>query len=1146
MKTCSLISIVCLAVSSSSDEPTPSFSREIRPLFVKYCLQCHNQKSAKGGFSLETVAALRKGGDSGPAIVPGDPDKSRLVRMLEGKDKRLMPPKRSKQPTAAEKALVRLWVAGGAKVDRDDSVTALPPIAPKKRLPSPITSLAYHPQGKWLAVGGYEQVQILDAKNGTVLWQVGGQTNAVTALAFSPDGKWLAVASGVAGESAVIQLYPATKPATAAKSLPGHKDLIQALAWHPKKPVLISAGYDRLIKIWDVASGKEKGTLTDHSDAVYGLAFSPDGSHFASASADRTVKVWNAEDGKRLYTLGESTDWLYTVAWRPNANEVAAAGVDQSIRVWRIGPNGPKLVHSTYAHEAPVTSLLYSPDGKSLYSLSEKGTAKKWDASRIMERQVYPTQREAVLAFAVRPDGKQLALGRFDGALLLLEAHSGKLQMQPLPAKPKAPVLKSMTPKSIRRGTVQRVVILGEHFDENIRFSLSLPNCRLSTRTIASSDRAEVDVQVPASAPAGIYLLTASNEAGTSNQLSVAVDLFEQISETEPNDTISQRQKVTVPVSLAGLLNRMGDIDYFGFSLKAGQEVGVQVVTSDAGQFDPVLRLTNEDGDVVATGNEGLLGYRSEQTGVYVLSIRDRQFRGGMKQSYRLHIGNIPIVTGIFPLGGQKGQKVEVQLRGVHLGRQSVLVPIPGDAPIGTMVPISFSTPFGPPLGKPQLVVGEFPEVVRGPIPVPGTANGVLIGCKKQTWRFHARKGERLIIETHSRRLGMPMDSFLEILDADGKPLPRATLRCLAKTYTTFRDHDSVQPSIRIEAWDDLAVNDYVYLNGELLRIRQLPRNPDDNCVFFSEGGRRRGELGTTPSHHSVNEPLYKVAIHPPGKTFPPNGLPVFTLYWRNDDGGLGYDKDSRLFFDPPEDGTYHVRVSDTRGQTGMLMAYRLTIRPPRPDFRIRFSPKNPTVWSGGAAPIDVIATRIDGFEGAIEVRLENVPPGFSAPVTHIPAGEESTSFALWADAGATFSPSSPPLAVVATATINGTEVVRRATGLRPKIASNPSIVTEVDQPEVVIQPGKSSHLTVTVHRSKDFTGRVPLDIKGLPHGVRVLNVGLNGILITPAETRRRIVLYAEPWVEETDHPFVVVARREDKRTQFAARSVLLKVRAKK
>jgi len=121
-------------------------------------------------------------------------------------------------------------------------------------------------------------------------------------------------------------------------------------------------------------------------------------------------------------------------------------------------------------------------------------------------------------------------------------------------------------------------------------------------------------------------------------------------------------------------------------------------------------------------------------------------------------------------------------------------------------------------------------------LPVPGTANGRLAKAEADVWRFRAKKGERLVVEVQARRLGSPLDSSIEILDAQGKPVPRAVLRGTAKTYTTFRDHDSASPGIRIEAWSELAVNDYLLVGDELVRIRELPRNPDDDCQFFSVG----------------------------------------------------------------------------------------------------------------------------------------------------------------------------------------------------------------------------------------------------------------------------------------------------------------------
>jgi hypothetical protein len=596
-----------------------------------------------------------------------------------------------------------------------------------------------------------------------------------------------------------------------------------------------------------------------------------------------------------------------------------------------------------------------------------------------------------------------------------------------------------------------------------------------------------------------------------------------------------------------GKIGQAGATETFRFDASSGQEVGVQALSGLPGsKLQPILKVHDNHGQLLAESSTGLLGFISPRAGTYALSIRDQEYNGDPSFSYRIQIGPIPVVLAVFPLGMQRGSGAEVQLEGVNLGAaRRVRVKVPPDAAVGSRLPVPVDVPGGPVLGKPTVVVGDLPETETSekPLAIPGLANGRLkTAGAEDTWRFPARKGEALLVEIAARRLGSPLDSVIEITDDQGRLVPRATLRCLAKTYTTFRDHDSSSSGIRIETWNDLGVNGYLLLGSELLRIRALPKNPDDDCQFFTEGSQRRGYLGTTPTFHPMGEPMYKVALHPPGTPFAPNGLPLVTLYYRNDDGGGSLGKDSQLIFEPPADGTYRVRVRDTRGEGGPLHSYRLTVRPPRPGFSLRLSPTKPSISKGSALPITVTADRTEGYEGPIELRLEDLPPGLNAPATTIPAGENSTSFALFASADATIPATAKPPQLVGWASIGGQEVRHTVAGEEPVLIAPGDLVTTTGQGEVSIRPGGQVRLTVAIERRNGFTGRVPIEVRGLPHGVRVLDIGLNGILITPRETTRTIVLYAEPWVEPTRHPFVVFARREGKNTEHGARSVLLRV----
>src|SRR5262249_12534672 len=131
-----------------------------------------------------------------------------------------------------------------------------------------------------------------------------------------------------------------------------------------------------------------------------------------------------------------------------------------------------RIAHSIFAHEAAILRLSYATDGKTLYSLGEDRTVKAWDTARMVERRVYPRQTEAALSLAVRPDHKQLALGRYDGVLLLLGEATGQTQSQPLPIRPK---LSQVQPAAGQRGRTVRITFQGQDLETVSAVTSTLP-----------------------------------------------------------------------------------------------------------------------------------------------------------------------------------------------------------------------------------------------------------------------------------------------------------------------------------------------------------------------------------------------------------------------------------------------------------------------------------------------------------------------------------------------------------------------------------------------------------------------------------------------------------------------------------------------
>jgi hypothetical protein len=144
---------------------------------------------------------------------------------------------------------------------------------------------------------------------------------------------------------------------------------------------------------------------------------------------------------------------------------------------------------------------------------------------------------------------------------------------------------------------------------------------------------------------------------------------------------------------------------------------------------------------------------------------------------------------------------------------------------------------------------------------------------------------------------------------------------------------------------------------------------------------------------------------------------------------------------------------------------------------------------------------------------------------------------------------------IVGHASINGQDLVRTANsfgGADPglqlvSVIPPPDVVVTTDSREVSLEPGKEATVTLHIQRQNGFKGRVPCDVKNLPPGVRVVNVGLNGVLVTEDQSSRTFTLRAEDWAQPVEQPIYVVATVESNSpTMHPSAPVLLEVAPRK
>jgi WD40 repeat protein/tRNA A-37 threonylcarbamoyl transferase component Bud32 len=219
---------------------------------------------------------------------------------------------------------------------------------------------------------------------------------------------------------------------SANSTLTGHLDTVWAVAIDPDGKTLISGGFDKTIKLWNLNTGKLLQTLTGHADAVRAIATSPDGKIMASGSGDKTIKIWNLQTGELLRTLpaDPSTNTghsgpVWSVAISPDSKTLASGSYDGTIKIWNLATGN--LIRTLPDHYDSVWSVAISPDSKTLASGSYDGTIKIWNLATGAVLHTLSTHTDTVRSVAISPDGKTLASGSWDKTIRLWNLQTGDL-----------------------------------------------------------------------------------------------------------------------------------------------------------------------------------------------------------------------------------------------------------------------------------------------------------------------------------------------------------------------------------------------------------------------------------------------------------------------------------------------------------------------------------------------------------------------------------------------------------------------------------------------------------------------------------------------------------------------------------------------
>ena len=245
----------------------------------------------------------------------------------------------------------------------------------------------------------------------------------ISSVAVNSSGEWLAFGAKKLGQLLVWEWQSESY----ILKQQGHYFDMNTLAYAPDGQTIATGGDDGKIKIWSTHTGFCFITFSEHTAPVSSISFAKHGHVLFSASLDGTVRAFDLVRYRNFRTFTSPNPVQFSCLAVDESGEVVAAGSTDSFEVFLWSVQTGKLLDVLAGHEAPISSVAFSPSGTNqLISGSWDRTVRVWNVfgrSRAVEPFSFNSD---VLAVAIRPDGKEMAISTLDGQITFFDIQQGK------------------------------------------------------------------------------------------------------------------------------------------------------------------------------------------------------------------------------------------------------------------------------------------------------------------------------------------------------------------------------------------------------------------------------------------------------------------------------------------------------------------------------------------------------------------------------------------------------------------------------------------------------------------------------------------------------------------------------------------------
>jgi WD40 repeat protein len=285
--------------------------------------------------------------------------------------------------------------------------------------PTPVTALAYSPNGETMAIGHADgRIHLWNSLKRLDGPQLTGPSSSVEQMAFSADGALLAVAS----RDGQLVLWDIKTQKELAK-VAAHPNGAFAVAFAPSGKMIASAGADNTVKLWDGTLNTLR-VLTGHTEPVRAVAFSPDGKRLASGSEDSTWRLWEPETGKQLREVVWMMNPVHQLIWTYDGKSIWTGSGKRFLA--RFDAETGKRTARFEGHDGAITGLALTRKTDIVVSASEDGTLRFWDPEHHQEIVVVNRHGAGMRAVAFSEDDKRVICGNADCAVSVWGAEGGE------------------------------------------------------------------------------------------------------------------------------------------------------------------------------------------------------------------------------------------------------------------------------------------------------------------------------------------------------------------------------------------------------------------------------------------------------------------------------------------------------------------------------------------------------------------------------------------------------------------------------------------------------------------------------------------------------------------------------------------------